>query len=295
VIGVDQVIADCSPADKVDAVRAARREGTTIMVGDGINDAPALAAADVGVAMGARGATASSEAADVVLVVDRLERLATAMATARTSRRVARQSALLGIGLSIGAMGLAAFGLLAPAWGAIVQEAIDVAAVLNALRPLRGSRRPPFDPPGMATARRFAAEHRDLAPGIEQLRVAADALGVEATERAMPSVHAARRFLDDRIAPHERSEETVLYPLVAEAIGGDDPTGAMSRAHGEIARQIGRLDRAVDGVGRDGPDAEQVVELRRLLYGLYAILLLHFAQEDEGYLAVDEDEAPSRR
>jgi hypothetical protein len=245
--------------------------------------------------MGARGATASSEAGDVVLVVDRLERLGSAMATARTARRVAHQSAVLGIGLSIGAMGLAAFGALAPAWGAIVQEGIDVAAVLNALRPLRGRRRGLLGATGEATARRFAAEHRDLAPGIEQLRVAADALGVEPPDRAMLSVRAARTFLVDRIAPHERSEEAVLYPLVAEAVGGDDPTGAMSRAHGEIARQIGRLDRAVDGVGRDGPDAEQVVELRRLLYGLYAILLLHFAQEDEGYLVVDEEDTPGAR
>jgi soluble P-type ATPase len=295
VIGVDQVIAECSPADKVDAVREARRAGMTIMVGDGINDAPALAAADVGVAMGARGATASAEAADVVLVVDRLERLGSAMRTSRRARRVARQSAVLGIGLSIGAMAVAAFGALPPAWGALTQEAIDVAAVVNALRPLRGGRRSWLDSTGMATAHRFAAEHRDLAPGIEQLRVAADSLGAEPADQAMAAVHGARRFLDDRIAPHERSEETTLYPLVADAIGGDDPTGAMSRAHGEIARQIGRLDRAVDGVGGDGPDAEQVVELRRLLYGLYAILLLHFAQEDEGYLALDEDDAEAAR
>ena len=117
-------------------------------------------------------------------------------------------------------MVVAALGALPPAWGALVQEAIDVAVVLNALRPLRRWPSPPgLDLTGMATARRFAAEHRELAPGIEQLRVAADALGAEPTEHAMAAVHAARRFLDDRIAPHERSEDAVLYPVVAEAHG----------------------------------------------------------------------------
>ena len=88
-VGVDAVLAERTPADKVDAVRAERAEAVTAMVGDGINDAPALAAADVGVAMGARGAAAASEAADVVLLVDRLDRLAEGIAIARRTRRIA--------------------------------------------------------------------------------------------------------------------------------------------------------------------------------------------------------------
>jgi P-type E1-E2 ATPase len=136
-LGVDRVLSERDPSDKVAAVEAERAEGgVTIMVGDGINDAPALAAADVGVAMGARGATASSEAADVVLIVDRLDRVADAMTIARRSRSIALQSVLVGMGLSFGAMLFGAFGLLLPVAGALVQEAIDVAVILNALRAL---------------------------------------------------------------------------------------------------------------------------------------------------------------
>jgi len=118
-IGVDRILSERDPADKVDAVQAERQEGVTIMVGDGVNDAPALAVADVGVAMGARGSTASSEAADVVLVVDRLDRVAEAMRIAHRSRGIALQSVLAGMGLSFAAMFLGAFGLLVwSRWGA---------------------------------------------------------------------------------------------------------------------------------------------------------------------------------
>ena len=135
-IGVDEVLAERTPAEKVDAVAAEGRTHRTIMVGDGINDAPALALADVGVAIGARGPTASSEAADVVLTVDRLDRLGEAIVIARRTQRIARQSVVAGIGLSVAAMVVAAFGFLPPAWGALLQEAIDVAVILNALRVL---------------------------------------------------------------------------------------------------------------------------------------------------------------
>ncbi len=135
-LGVDAVMAECSPAQKVDAVKAESAKGPTVMVGDGVNDAPALAAATVGVAMGARGATASSEAADAVLMLDRLDRLVDALAISRRSRSIALQSVVAGMGLSIAAMIVAAFGYLPPLAGALFQEAIDVAVILNALRAL---------------------------------------------------------------------------------------------------------------------------------------------------------------
>ncbi len=139
-VGVDVVLAECSPEQKVEAVRRERAGGPTLMVGDGINDAPALAAADAGVAMGARGASASSEAADVVLTVDRLDRLAEALEIARRARGIAVQSVLAGMALSLAGMLAAAAGFLTPVAGALFQEAIDVAVILNALRALGSGR-----------------------------------------------------------------------------------------------------------------------------------------------------------
>ncbi|MDQ0513231.1 heavy metal translocating P-type ATPase [Ancylobacter amanitiformis] len=134
---LDAIRADLTPDEKVGVVLAERANGPVMMVGDGVNDAPALAAADIGVAMGARGAAASAEAADVVLLVDQLGRLLPGIDIAQRSRRIALESVVVGIGLSILGMVAAALGYLTPVQGALLQELIDVAVILNALRALR--------------------------------------------------------------------------------------------------------------------------------------------------------------
>lgn len=294
VVGVDRILAERSPAEKAESVEAERPSGVTVMVGDGINDAPALAAADVGVALGARGAAAHSEAADVVLTVDRLDRLADAMSIAQRSRRVALQSVLTGMAASTVAMLFAAAGMLTPVAGALTQEAIDIAVILNALRALwaggRGGR-----PEVLDVGERFRAEHRRLAPEVERLRTLADSLESMPASVAFHELSAMSRFLETDLLPHEAEEEKLLYPAVAEVVGGTDPTGTMIRGHQEI-RHLGRLFRGlVDGLSVDGPQPTEIADARRILYGLHAVLRLHFAQEDESYLSLAEFSPRCRR
>ncbi len=137
-VGVDEVFAECSPERKLEIVHAEMKStaGSVIAVGDGINDAPALAAATVGVAMGARGATAASEAADVVIIEDSIRHLATAVLISQGARNRALQAAGIGMGLAVIAMLAAATGLINATAAAVSQEFIDVAAILWALVPV---------------------------------------------------------------------------------------------------------------------------------------------------------------
>jgi heavy metal translocating P-type ATPase len=137
-LSIDQVRSELTPDQKILVTLSERKNGPVMMIGDGVNDAPALAAADVGVAMGAKGAAASAEVADVVLLVDQLDRIVPAVKIARRARNIALESVIVGMGLSIVAMIVAAFGLIAPVQGALLQEAIDLVVIFNALRVLRG-------------------------------------------------------------------------------------------------------------------------------------------------------------
>ncbi|NGO46954.1 heavy metal translocating P-type ATPase [Streptomyces ureilyticus] len=289
VLGLDAVETGQSPADKVAAVRAERAHAVTVMIGDGVNDAPALAAADIGVAMGARGSTASSEAADIVLTTDRVDRLADAMGIAVRSRHIAVQSALGGMVMSLAAMVAAAFGLLPPAAGALLQEGIDVAVILNALRALLTDRttRPVLTPTAEDLVHRFAAEHDDLREVVEAVRTAADRLSGASEEQARAAVEHVHRLLTDRLLPHEHAEEYQLYPALADSLGGPETTATMSRAHAEIDRLAGRIATHLtltDAEGRLRP--ENLDDLRACLYGLYSVLRLHFTQEEENYFSL---------
>lgn len=296
-LGVDEVLAERSPEEKVEAVRAEVGRGVTVMVGDGINDAPALAAADVGVAMGARGATVASEAADVVLTVDRVDRLGEALGIARRSRRIALESVIAGMGLSTVAMGVAAAGKITPVAGALLQEAIDVAVILWALRAVASPRRR-RDGHGERAGRRVRAEHRELRPEVERLRALADRIDDLPEARVRAELGDLRQFLERRLVPHETSEGEDFFPQIAARLGGEDPTAPLARAHLEIAHRVRVLGRLIDDLPSDAIGADDRRDLRRVLYGLHAILALHFAQEDEQYLPLlepdgEEDGVPA--
>jgi heavy metal translocating P-type ATPase len=297
-VGLDGVLADRKPDEKVAAVReeAERANGPVVMVGDGINDAPALAAADVGVAMGARGATSASEAADIVVTVDRLDRLTEAVQISRRARTIALQSVFVGMGLSLAAMVVAAFGFLPVIAGALLQEAIDVTVILNALRALRGGVAAPIAVPGWtATNASLVEAHLRLAGGIARLRTTADRLGSLTPAETLHELRALDAFLVDDLLPHEQEEDDAVHPALARAMGNDEATAAFHGTHNEIYRLARIFRELVDTLPPEGPEPEDLAELRRVLYGLHAILRLHQSQEEELYASVTDPGASDER
>jgi len=283
-LGVDRVFAERTPEEKVEVIRVVRTEGVTVMVGDGINDAPALALADVGVAMGARGATAASEAADVVLTSDRLEGLVWATRIAQRTRRIALESVLVGMGLSLLAMAFAAAGYIAPAAGAVLQEGIDVLVILNALRALGGNESGVHKrPEAEALAQGLALTHRALRPYVGELAALASRLESLSPGEARVQLERTREMLEKQLLPHEREEQQTAYPLLANMLKDEDPTGPLIQTHHEIHRLTRLFGRLVAQLPAEGPRTEDLRDLRRVLYGLHAILQLHFAQEEELY------------
>ena len=288
-LGVTKVLSEQTPADKLSAIQAARGDGTVIMVGDGINDAPALAAADVGVAMGARGAAASSEAADIVLMADRLDRLVEAMRIARRTRRIAVESVVAGMMLSIAAMAIAAFGYLPPLMGALLQELIDVAVILNALRALRAR---PSATAGILAQRQadeLKAGHAELQPLMDRIRSLADELPRLPKDAVADALSCLNDMLMRQLVPHEQRDDIDLYPELARRLGGEDPMASMSGMHREIFRIARLLRQMAADMPPEGPGETDIREFQRLLYALEAIVRLHCAQEDELFHALADD------
>ena len=159
-VGFTEAYGEFHPADKARFIHALVNAGEIVlMVGDGINDAPALTAASVGIALAAHGGGISAEAADIVLLADHLDRVPEAIAISRRTIRIARQSIVVGLGLSAVAMLVAALGFLRPALGAGLQEVIDVAVILNALRSSRGAASPVVGRVPMGRERAPTVEH----------------------------------------------------------------------------------------------------------------------------------------
>ncbi|SEQ15692.1 ATPase, P-type (transporting), HAD superfamily, subfamily IC/heavy metal translocating P-type ATPase [Pseudomonas sp. NFACC02] len=285
--GIDEVRARLAPEDKVRAVQTSCALGTTMMVGDGINDAPALAAADIGVAMGAAGASAASEAAGIVLLVDRLDRVAHAMEIARRSCRIARESMFVGMGLSTLAMLVAAAGYLPPLAGAVVQECIDVGVILNALRALTS--------PGWRMLPRLKAEslqrlgddHQKMAKVLKTLHRLARDFNHLQPERARTELRALMALLDQDLLPHEQDDENRLYPMLMAYLHGDDPLAALSHTHREIFRLVNLLEHLSDGPVHHAADFQRD-EIHTTLIRLDTLLTLHFSQENEMFDSLDQ-------
>ena len=282
-LDLDAVLADRVPSDKVDAVATEQRLNPTLMVGDGINDAPALAAADVGIAMGARGASASSEAADVVILVDRLDRVSEAVVIAKRARAIALQSIGIGLAMSGVAMGFAAFGWLSPVAGALTQEAIDVAVILNALRALGPGRSLGRATMPSATATVLRQEHEQLEATLDRLREIADGLDDTEPAAAVTLIAEANQVVSRRIVEHERADESSVYPRLAAFLADSHGLGAMSRAHREILHLARLLDRLAADLTPTDADRYLIRDAQRVIEAIEALVRLHNAQEEDIY------------
>ncbi|MGP0091819.1 MAG: heavy metal translocating P-type ATPase [Xanthobacteraceae bacterium] len=285
-LDLDSVLADRVPSDKVDAVRAERRLNPTIMVGDGINDAPALASADVGIALGARGASASSEAADVVILADRLDRVGDAIVIAQRARGIAVESIVVGMSLSALAMLAATVGWLAPVPAAIVQEVIDVAVILNALRALHPARGRVRRTIPAAVGREMHHDHVALIGSLDRLRSIADELDDAAPERAAELIVEANTIVQEQVVAHERGDEGSVYPRLAKVLVDGYGLSAMSRAHREITHLARLLARVVEDLPSERIDRYLVRDAQRMIEAIEALVRIHTAQEEDIYDAV---------
>jgi soluble P-type ATPase len=286
VLDLDGVLADRVPSDKVDAVRTEQRLYPTVMVGDGINDAPALAAADVGIALGARGASASSEAADVVILADALDRVGEAILIARRARSIAMESIVIGMGLSSIAMLAAAAGWLTPVPAAVLQEVIDVVVIVNALRALKLARRRRRTAISDETRRELRLEHVALNRSLDRLRAIADALDDATSESAPTLIAEANDLVRQNVVAHEREDEGAIYPRLVKHLVDGVGLSAMSRAHREILHLARWLDRLVGDLSAETIDRYLIREAQRIIESIHQIVRIHTAQEEDIYDAL---------
>ncbi|MBC7433685.1 MAG: hemerythrin domain-containing protein, partial [Rubritepida sp.] len=225
------------------------------------------------------GPPGAAEAGDVVVLVDGVDRVAEAIAIAQRSRRIALVAIAIGMGLSVIAMAVAAAGYLTPLAGAVVQEVIDVLAILFALTALRPGRDEAgaLALPTTAGLAERRTEHAGLRRLVEALREAGEA--IDATPAALPAIIALEGQLRAELLPHQREEERALYPAAAQRLGGSDAMAPLIRMHSEMEALVARITALLRLAGSawatSGP------ELRRALFALEALLRVHLVAEEE--------------
>jgi heavy metal translocating P-type ATPase len=282
-LDLDSVLSDRDPADKVAAVRVEQELQPTLMVGDGINDASALAAANVGVAMGARGPSASSEAADVVILVDEIDRISDALGIARRTYAIAFQSMVGGMALSGVAMIAAAFGWLTPIAGALTQEVIDVAVILNALRALgsgrgwQGSRLPTSE------VKALREDHVKLEASLDRLREIVSALDSATPLKGTDLIRQASILVEKELVSHERMDETNVYPRLRRSLASGYGLAAMSRVHRELLHLAHQLSRLSESLSEVDVDELTLRDGQRIIESIEIIARIHNAQEEDIY------------
>jgi Hemerythrin HHE cation binding domain len=219
----------------------------------------------------------------VIILVDHLDRVSDAVTIARRARRIALQSIVAGMGLSALAMGFAAIGFLPPVAGALTQEAIDLAVILNALRALTSGHSLGHYKMPAAAAMTLAEDHRRMEPTLDRLREIADALDAAEGGAAVELIAEADRAVSRGILAHERDDEHAFYPRVAKFLGDHHGLGAMSRAHREIIHMARLLRRLADGCLPQDVDHYLVRDAQRVVEAIEALVRIHNAQEEDIY------------
>jgi hypothetical protein len=222
----------------------------------------------------------------VVILADRLDRVGEAIVIARRARRIAMESIVAGMGLSTVAMLAAAAGWLLPVPAAIVQEVIDVAVIVNALRaagPARGRTRPAIP---AATGHELHRDHVALGHSLDRLRAIADALDDSTSEQAAALIVEANDVVQGQVVAHERDDEGTVYPKLAKALRDRLGLSAMSRAHREILHLARLLARIVEDLPSEKIDRYLMRDAQRVIESIESLVRIHSAQEDDIYDAV---------
>lgn len=140
---------------------------------------------------------------------------------------------------------------------------------------------------------RLRDEHSHLLPHIETLRTVADTVGRTASDALGTALAGIQSFIADHLIPHAEAEDRVLYPAIGRVMGAAEATATMSKDHAEIRRLARELDRLREAMEQEGLDEERQAALRRVLYGLYTLIKVHFAKEEEIYLPLLEERLPA--